>query len=182
MFPLPNYGSDGCVKDYVCAPANTSSCPLALPGECSDGREPKPVYIKNVAVFSKCSSGEKTSSACGTGSREVKCYVQTDKCQQTGSNKTSAIDVQADSAGCSVHTNQSQCQADVSCSWLSFCSGAKSSGLTSVCQKQLLIISAMHIHVEQNATALSAVHQRLLMTHANIQAHATRKIHVRVHI
>ena len=133
MFPLPNYGSDGCVKDYVCAPANTSSCPLALPGECSDGREPKPVYIKNVAVFSKCSSGEKTSSACGTGSREVKCYVQTDKCQQTGSNKTSAIDVQADSAGCSVHTNQSQCQADVSCSWLSFCSGAKSSGLSDQC-------------------------------------------------
>lgn len=87
----------------------------------------------DVAVFKNCATGSSTGSVCSAGAREVKCYVQTDKCQQTGENKTAAIDVQSNPVVCSVHTDQSQCETDVLCSWVPFCSGAKSSSLSDQC-------------------------------------------------
>jgi len=112
---LANYNKDGCISDYVCADINASKClSIGVPVSCPSGTIAKPVYKSNIVVFSKCSVGEKTGSACGAGVKNVLCYVNTDKCMQTGSNKTVKIDVLEDPIfkQCSAHQDQNSCNAD----------------------------------------------------------------------
>ncbi len=89
-------------------------------------------WENDVALFKNCAVGAATNSVCGAGSREVLCYVK-DACKQTGTNKTAAIDVQAESLPCNERADQSECEADDICSWAPFCSGTKNSSQQSEC-------------------------------------------------
>lgn len=75
-------------------------------------------WFGNNAVFTNCAIGPRTNSACGTGARTVTCSVDTARCQQRGSNKTTGIDVvsatrpPAPAEPCSVQVTTRNCSYD----------------------------------------------------------------------
>jgi len=74
-------------------------------------------WFGNDAVFKNCLVGPRTDSTCGTGSREVKCYIDETVCTQTGTDKTMGIDVikpvtPPPTAQCSAQITSKNCSYD----------------------------------------------------------------------
>ncbi|MFH0979251.1 MAG: hypothetical protein V1837_08205 [Candidatus Woesearchaeota archaeon] len=88
-------------------------------GTCSWGK-----WNGNVAIFS-CPVGA------AYGTRTARCWVNTAKSYQTGTNMTYSINVLAST--CSVYASSSSCIDDTRCNWCSSCSGTKYTGGSDRC-------------------------------------------------
>jgi hypothetical protein len=75
----------------------------------------------NNAIFVGCSAGSKTNTPCKSDSsgRKAECYIQTDKCVQVNTNKSTYIDVMNNP--CANHDYENTCNNDPKCKWARPC-------------------------------------------------------------
>jgi hypothetical protein len=75
-------------------------------------------WYGNTAVFKDCAAGLKTNKTCGSGARNVVCYIDTALCDQKGADKILDIDVVSATkpppppAACSIQITSKNCSYD----------------------------------------------------------------------